>query len=98
MAEFYDMYRYDSVEGTIANGVLLQSVGFVNVTHKCYYLSITNDDNSGSLTLRVHANTNDVITVGPRETLTLNNIAVNGVFLSNTSGAGIAYRIQIWGD
>jgi hypothetical protein len=95
------MFLYDSIETTIANGVTNTAIGFTtshNVQQKCYYLAITNDDNENAISVRLHAVGNDAITIRARETLTLSNIAIDGIWMTNASGATVPYRAQIWGD
>ncbi len=88
---------YDSVEGTINNGATDTSVGFSNVSES-FYTVITNDDLSNDFSVKFNSTGNNSVTVKAGETLRINGVQFTALYLSNSSGSNIAYRILLMGE
>jgi len=92
-----DGLDYKSVESTIATGVTNQeiSLGFTRFTG----LEILNDNETtgNDLIIRLNTNSSDAITVKAGESKSINNFVMTALFLTNSSGATISYRILAWG-
>ena len=88
---------YDTDEGSFADSTTDQSSGFTNVT-TAWYISISNDSVADDISIKLNANTNDSITIKGGESLILSGALMTALFLSNSSGNAVNYRVLMMGE
>ena len=88
---------YNSIESSISAGIKNQSVAFGDVV-TAYFIQVTNDDDTDSLSVRLNAGDNPYITVKAGETQVFNFMKMTSLWLSNLASGNLSYRIVIVGD
>jgi len=91
-------WKYDSVEGTLTNGISNSAVTKTNI-NTAYAFELINDETTAGrdMTVKLNAITNADHTVKAGETWSVNDLDITNVYLSNASGSNIAYRIFLIG-
>ena len=88
---------YDTSEASIANGATNITAEFTNVT-TAWYMSISNDSVADDISIKLNANTNDSITIKGGESLVLSGALMTALFLTNSSGSAVNFRVLIMGE
>lgn len=88
--------QYDCEEGVLLNGAINQSVVFSNVTTGKEVM-ISNDSNSYDFSFKINGTSNPSQTLKPYETFTTTAFDITEIYLSNSSGYDISYRVRIEG-
>jgi hypothetical protein len=88
--------KYNTIEGSIADGITDQPVVFSSVTTG-YQLLVTNDSNT-PMTFKINSTGNDAGTIGPGETFTTDLFKFTSLYISNSSGTAVDYRIRVEGN
>jgi hypothetical protein len=91
-----DVYKTEN--STIANGITNRAVTLTGITRTTLIEIINDNSTTGQdLYVRLNANTNDVIIVKPTEAKTIPNFKITNIYLTNSSGTTISYRINAFG-
>ena len=89
---------YKTENSSIADGVSNRAVTLTGLT-RITGLEIANDNSTTGqdLTVKLNANTNDSIIIKAGEIKSINNFVMTSIYLSNSCGATINYRITAYG-
>jgi hypothetical protein len=87
---------YSSAEGSIADSLTDQVISLSGVT-RFTGLEIINDNSNDDLTVKLNGTGNASFTVKGGESKSINNFPITAVYLSNSSGSTINYRILVFG-
>lgn len=88
--------KYATSEGTLSNGASDEEVSLPDV-RLIGAISITNDNSSDkSMKVKFNDTANDERTIQAGETLSLEEVSIQSIYLSNESGSDIAYRLLAW--
>jgi len=90
-----DGTKYFSVEGTIASGVANTSISYGSVSN-CYSLMVSNDNSvvGEDITIRLNSSAGNEITVKATEALSIDDFLSTSIYMSNTSGTVVSYRVS----
>ncbi len=89
---------YVTENSTIANGVTDRVVTITGMIRSTLIEIINDNTISGQdLHVKLNANTNDVIIIKPQEAKTIPNFKITNIYLTNSSGVTINYRINVFG-
>jgi len=90
--------EYATAEGTLSNGASDEAI-VLSELKTIGTIAITNDNSSDkSMTIKFNDTTKDERTIKAGETLSLEEVSIEHVYLSNSSGSDIDYRIIAWGQ
>lgn len=95
-AKTYHSKLYNSIEGSLANATINSLVAHANV-NEIFWAAIKNDSDADDFTVRINDVANDVMTVKAGEELVISEIIITSIYLSNSSGSSIDYRIKVFG-
>ena len=90
--------KYTSIEGTLNDGSANTSIS-ISPIRVAYNVEIINDDldANGDFSVRFNTDTSALITVKKSETLSISDFEITAIYLTNSSGQNIAYRIRVFG-
>ena len=92
----YELKKYSTEESSINNAIIDRAVGLGGLT-AVGAVQIINDS-AGNLSVNFNDAGGNTTTIKQDEMLSLDNVFVSAIYLSNRSGAVINYRILMWGD
>ena len=85
-----------------ANEAPLEDDVFNAIAHAAvtvgYYMSITNDDNAAAISFSLNDAGNDNISLLAGETREFSDMPIRSIWLNNSSGTTVSYRIVIAGE
>lgn len=86
--------RYATVESSVSDGVTNQDMGLSAKPIRGERCIITSN---AAITVRFNVNTNDAVSIAANGTLTVENLFIDEVFVTNASGGAAAVKIFIVG-
>jgi hypothetical protein len=91
-----DVYKTEN--SSIANGVSDRQVTLTGIV-KFTWVEIINDNtiSGNNLIVKINDTSNDEILVYPGEVKTIRNFKMESMYLSNSSGATVNYRVSAYG-
>ena len=90
---------YKTENSSIADAVTNRAVVITGITKFTWVEIINDNETTGqNLIVKLNANTNDEILVYPGEIKVIRNFKMESIYLSNSSGTTINYRINAFGS
>lgn len=89
--------KQHSIEGTIGGASTNISIDMGPIT-LAYNVQVTNDDSTNEISVKLNSTSYSDITIKAGETQTFNRVPVKYIYLSNSSGSTVAFRIAITGE
>ncbi len=91
-------YKYNSVEGTINDGVSNTSISLGNI-RVVYQIEIINDSKTlnDDFTVKFNSTSSASITIKADESFTISDMELTALYMSNSSGSNIDYRVRLLG-
>lgn len=88
--------KYTVESGTIADSTTNQAVTLTDGLDDIYDVYVENNG-TGDISIKFQSSSSDSFVLSAGSSISVNNVNIDNIYLSNSSGAGQAYRVMCWG-